>query len=46
MTNKVQYSAPELKLVGETDDLVFGLIGVGGDYAGELYISDMDFQDD
>lgn len=46
MTNKEQYVAPELKLVGKTDQLVFGMTGVGGDYAGEIYIPEMDFQAD
>lgn len=46
MKTKEQYAAPELKLVGETDAVVFGLGGIGGDYAGELYIPEMDFETD
>jgi hypothetical protein len=46
MKTKEQYVAPELKLVGDTDDLVFGMSGVGADYAGEIYIGHMDFEAD
>ena len=46
MRTKEQYVAPELKLVGETDEVVFGIDGVGGDYAGEIYIPEMDFETD
>jgi len=46
MRTKEQYIAPELTLVGETKDVVFGLPGVGDDYAGEIYIPEMDFETD
>ncbi|HYL73910.1 MAG TPA: hypothetical protein VEU96_06870 [Bryobacteraceae bacterium] len=46
MRTTEQYVAPELKLVGETDNLVFGLTQVGDDYAGEIYIPEMDFETD
>jgi len=46
MRTKEQYTAPELKLVGKTNDVVFGLPGIGGDYAGEIYIPEMDFETD
>ena len=46
MKTSEQYVAPELKLVGETKDVVFGLSGVGVDYANEIYIPEMDFAAD
>ncbi len=46
MRTKEQYVAPDLKLVGATNDVVFGVTGVGDDYAGEIYIPEMDFETD
>jgi hypothetical protein len=43
MSSKEQYATPELTLVGETSDVVFGLGGVGADYLGELEIPDFEF---
>lgn len=43
MKTKPQYAAPELTLVGTTDEVVFGLGSVGVDYANEIYIGEMDF---
>ena len=43
---KNEYAAPELKLVGETSDVVLGLPGVGGDYDGQDYIPDFEFYED
>jgi len=40
------YSAPELKLVGTTDDTVFGLGGVGADYLCQMEVPDMEFAAD
>ena len=41
-----QYIAPELKLVGQTDEVVLGLGGVGPDVWGEEYIPEMEFLPD
>jgi len=39
-----QYVAPELKLVGETDDVVLGGVGSGGDIWGMYLYVDMEFE--
>lgn len=41
-----QYIAPELRLVGQTDEVVLGLGGVGSDAWGEISIPDMEFLPD
>jgi hypothetical protein len=41
-----QYIVPELTLVGQTADVVFGQGGIGGDFAGEMIILDMEFAAD
>jgi len=46
MNTQEKYSAPELKLVGETSEVVFGLGGVGDDYLVELYLPEMEFAAD
>jgi len=46
MNAKETYSAPELVLVGETSDVVFGLGGAGDDYIAELNIPEMEFAAD
>jgi hypothetical protein len=46
MTRKKQYTEPELTLVGATDEVVFGLVDVGADYANEFYVAEMDFAAD
>jgi hypothetical protein len=46
MNAKDQYVVPELKLVGNAEDVVFGLGGFGGDFAGELLVPDMEFAAD
>lgn len=39
-----QYVAPELKLVGETNDVVLGGLGAGGDIWGMYWIPGMEFE--
>jgi len=46
LNTKEQYTAPELKLVGQASDVVMGMTDIGSDYAGEIYIPSMDFQAD
>lgn len=43
---KDEYAAPELKLAGETSDVVLGIPGVGGDYDGQDYIPEFEFYED
>ena len=43
---KDEYAAPELKLVGETSQVILGLPGVGGDPDGEIFVPDFEFQAD
>lgn len=37
------YVAPELKLVGEADEVVLGIPGAGADVFGELIVGDLEF---
>jgi len=46
MNAKDQYVVPELKLVGQTSDVVFGSSGIGLDFGGEVLIPDMEFAAD
>ena len=46
MNPKETYSAPELVVVGETSDVVFGLGGAGDDYLSEMNIPEMEFAAD
>jgi hypothetical protein len=46
MNTKDQYVVPELKLVGQTADVVFGAGGFGEDFASEILIPDMEFAAD
>lgn len=46
MNSTEKYSAPELKLIGETSDVVFGLGGAGDDYIAEMSIPEMEFAAD
>jgi hypothetical protein len=41
-----QYVAPELKLVGDTRDVVLGSGNFGADVWGEVLIPDFEFQQD
>jgi hypothetical protein len=41
-----QYVAPELKLVGETNEVVLGAMRIGGDLYSELMSDDMEFETD
>jgi len=41
-----QYTAPELTLAGEADEIVLGLPGVGEDYLGGQLVGDMEFLED
>ena len=41
-----QYIAPELKLVGETDEVVLGLNAIGIDIRDEFMVQDMEFETD
>ena len=41
-----QYTAPELKLVGDTDDVVLGLPGMGPDFLGNYIIGENEFLED
>jgi hypothetical protein len=41
-----QYATPQLKLVGETNDVVLGGIGLGGDISGMWTELEMEFQED
>jgi hypothetical protein len=38
-----RYVAPELKLVGEADEVVLGMLGVGDDYLGQQVVGDLEF---
>lgn len=46
MTTQNTYVAPEIKCVGEVDDVVLGLGGVGPDLSGESVAPDFEFQMD
>jgi hypothetical protein len=46
MTTKDKYVAPEIKYVGEVDDVVLGLGGVGPDLGGEAMAPDFEFEMD
>jgi hypothetical protein len=46
MNTREKYETPELKLVGDTSDVVFGLGGAGDDYIAELNIPEMEFAAD
>ena len=46
MNTKDQYVVPELKLVGQAADVVFGAGLLGDDYGGEIFIPDMEFAAD
>ena len=41
-----EYSTPQLTLVGATDDVVLGGIGLGGDITGLWTYVEMEFQED
>jgi hypothetical protein len=41
-----QYTAPDLKLVGDAHDVVLGSLGVGNDIWGEILVPGMEFADD
>jgi hypothetical protein len=41
-----QYLVPELTLVGETNDVVFGSLRVGTDSSGQKMPSEMEFEAD
>jgi hypothetical protein len=38
-----RYVAPELKLVGEADEVVLGMPGPGDDVLGEQIVGDLEF---
>jgi hypothetical protein len=38
-----RYVAPELKLVGEADEVVLGIAGLGEDALGEQIVGDLEF---
>ncbi len=40
------YTTPQLKLVGETDEVVLGGLGLGSDMAGMFAAFDMEFLED
>jgi len=42
----LQYVRPELKLAGKASEVIRGLAGIGGDYLGQLYTPEMDFESD
>lgn len=46
MKSTEKYAAPELTLVGETSDVVFGLGAVGSDYLCEVEVPEMEFAAD
>ena len=46
MTTQDTYVAPEIKCVGEVDDVVLGLGSVGFDLGGQAMAQDFDFQMD
>lgn len=41
-----QYTAPDLKLVGDAHDVVLGSLGFGNDIFGEFLVYGMEFADD
>jgi hypothetical protein len=41
-----QYVTPQLKLVGETNDVVLGGLGLGGDIVGMWAYGEMEFHED
>jgi hypothetical protein len=41
-----KYVAPELTLVGETDQVVLGSTGIGTDFRSQLIPPDMEFETD
>jgi hypothetical protein len=46
MTIQDTYVAPEIKCVGNVDEVVLGLGGVGPDLGGEVVAPDFEFQMD
>jgi hypothetical protein len=46
MQKEEQYVIPELKLVGDTSDVVLGSMGVGFDYIGEHLPGGKEFEMD
>lgn len=43
---KERYTAPELKLVGDAQDVVLGFFGVGNDLWGEVEANQAEFASD
>ena len=41
-----EYTAPELTLAGNADEIVLGLPGIGADYLGGQNIGEMEFLED
>jgi len=46
MNTLEQYAAPELKLVGEADEVVLGGLGIGYDIWGQYGYAEMEFEAD
>jgi hypothetical protein len=46
MTDRKEYAAPELTLIGEASEVVRGLGSLGVDIRGELLVSDFEFESD
>jgi hypothetical protein len=41
-----QYTAPQLKLVGNAHEVILGSMFVGVDFLSEILVSDMEFAED
>lgn len=41
-----QYTAPQLKLVGNAHEVILGTIYVGDDFLSEILVTDMEFAED
>lgn len=41
-----QYTAPQLKLVGNASEVILGVIHVGDDFLSEILVTDMEFAED
>ena len=41
-----QYTAPQLKLVGNANEVILGSINVGDDFLSQILLPDMEFADD
>jgi hypothetical protein len=46
MQEREQYTAPELKVVGNAEEVILGSGGVGNDIRGEILVAELEFEAD